>query len=128
MTQAERSRASKQRQWGLYNLSDPKAAWRSYQPRSEVAKPTTAMDTEAMTVTMDADPLKQEQIDKARKTMSEIVARAGGGADTLADTLMMLGIHPDQKDDMVPLLAPITLPNGDNNPMLTKPRRKITQK
>jgi hypothetical protein len=40
-------------------------------------------------------------IPQARKVAAEMVARAGGDAEMLTETLKMLGVHPDDKDVML---------------------------
>ena len=75
---------------------EPKSAWReSMQPPKKAARVRpSAMNTESMTVTMDVDPLNDEQISAARRTVAHLVSRADLGAEELADTFKMLGIMP----------------------------------
>ena len=70
-------------------------------------KRSSTMDYEAMTTTMEADPLQASQIDKARRT----IASNAENADDAAELMKMLGIHPSQDDESGPSLLPSNLPN-----------------
>lgn len=113
--------AQRERMVGRPTHDDPKAPWRAYQPanRSDVPPRRSAMDYESMATTMEADPLEQSQIDKARLTVAhqarkkfpEDIAAAGKWAK---QTMLMLGIHESQKDDIVPTLDPNALSSANN--------------
>lgn len=107
---------------------DPKAPYRDQQSsRSVVAgKRPSAINTEAMTVTMDSDPLRADQIHKACKV---VAVNLRDDPEAANEIMAMLGIHPHNPQETAPLLEPSNLPNphhttGD----AIKRRRKITQK
>lgn len=70
-------------------------------------KHASAIDAEAMTETMECDPLEETQIERARRT----VCANSADATEAIELMMMLGIHPDQDKAVQPTLAPNNLPN-----------------
>ena len=72
-------------------------------------KRATAMDYEAMTSTMEADPLEDSQIDKARRV---IAGHPDVDAAAAAELMKMLGIFPGQEADV---MAPVTMPAHIND-------------
>lgn len=78
------------------------------------------MDYESMATTMDSDPLKESQIEKARKTVAAQSARffpddKDAAVDYAYHVMMMLGIHPSQDDEHAPTLPPSLLANSIND-------------
>jgi hypothetical protein len=74
-------------------------------------KHASAIDAESMTVTMDGDPLEDDQISKARLTVCANV----DNAEEATELMMMLGIHPSQEKEAVSTLGPNNLPNNSPN-------------
>ncbi|QZE10558.1 hypothetical protein SEA_SCOOBYDOOBYDOO_243 [Mycobacterium phage ScoobyDoobyDoo] len=81
-------------------------------------KHASAIDAEAMTVTMAGDPLEETQVQKTRRVIAAQALREHpddpeAAAVAARELMMMLGIHPDQENDEHPRLGPNNLPNPE---------------
>jgi len=72
----------------------------------------SAIDFEAQSATTDCDPLQDEQIIKARKTVANWAADNKLDASEASELLSMLGINYDQNPStLTTALSPNNLPN-----------------
>ena len=69
------------------------------------------MDYESMATTMEADPLEEDQISKARRTVVQQAIRKypddrAAAVEYAREMTFMLGIHPDQDHEHQSVLTP----------------------